>query len=33
LLLLLLLLNAIELSLGSNSPYTNTDKTNNNTYT
>ena len=33
LLLLLLLLTAIELSLGGNSPYTSTDKTNRNKYT
>jgi hypothetical protein len=32
LLLLLLLLTTIELSLGGSSPYTNTDKTNNNKY-
>ena len=33
LLLLLLLLTAIELSLGGSSPYTSTDKTNKNKYT
>ena len=33
LLLLLLLLTAIELSLGSSSPYTGKDKTNKNKYT
>jgi hypothetical protein len=33
LLLLLLLLTVIELSLGSSSPYTSTDKTNKNKYT
>jgi len=33
LLLLLLFLTVIELSLGGSSPYTSTDKTNNNKYT